>query len=149
MRLAMMAGVALLATAMPTAAQGLDLGWMAGDWCTEAQNGEQTCEHWSAEIAGGVTGSSSTRKRGVTVSSERMVIDMSLGRLTFTALPDGATAPTPFPLVSRTATELVFENRAHDYPQRIRYWRDGAALMAEISLADGSKPQRWRYTAAQ
>jgi len=39
----------------------------------------------------------------------------------------------------------VFENRDHDYPQRIRYWREGEVLMAEISLADGSKPMRWRY----
>jgi hypothetical protein len=40
---------------------------------------------------------------------------------------------------------ITFVNAAHDYPQRIRYWRDGRDLMAEVSLADGSKAQRWRY----
>jgi hypothetical protein len=37
-------------------------------------------------------------------------------------------------------------NAQHDYPQRIRYWRDGKYLIAETALADGSKAQRWRYS---
>jgi hypothetical protein len=141
-------GVAALLTAMPAAAQEPGLGWMSGGWCTEAKEGEQTCEAWS-EVAGGIAGMSSTRKGGAEVSSERMTIGMSEGQLTFIAVPSGAAAPTRFPLVSRHPTELVFENRGHDYPQRIRYWRDGDALMAEISLADGSKPMRWRYLRTQ
>ena len=125
--------------------QDSGLGWMSGVWCTVAVAGEQICEVWSEEIAGGVAGLSSTRKGGAEVSSEHMVIGIHHGTLTFIAKPKDAAAPTYFPLVSRGATELVFENRDHDYPQRIRYWRDGDVLMAEISLADGSKPMRWRY----
>jgi hypothetical protein len=40
---------------------------------------------------------------------------------------------------------VTFVNAVHDYPQRIRYWREGEEMFAEISLADGSKPVRWRY----
>jgi len=96
-------------------------------------------------MEGGVAGLSSTRKDGAEVSSERMVIGMHHGKLTFIAKPRDAAEPTYFPLASRGASELVFENRDHDYPQRIPYWREGEVLMAEISLADGSKPMRWRY----
>ena len=46
----------------------------------------------------------------------------------------------------QTATEIVFVNAKHDYPQRISYWREGKYLMAETSLSDGNKAQRWRYS---
>jgi hypothetical protein len=144
--MAMMAiGVAALITATPACAQDGSLGWMSGAWCTVPEGSAQTCEVWSQEVAGGIAGLSSTRKDGAEVSSEHMAIGVSQGRLTFVAQPSDAAAPTRFPMVSRGPTELVFENRDHDYPQRIRYWREGDVLMAEISLADGGKPMRWRY----
>lgn len=137
-----MAGAALLCVG---AAQQSGLGWMSGGWCTAVAAGEQTCESWSDETVGAIAGLSRTTKNGAVVSEERMAIAVVQGRLTFIAKPADAAEPTRFPMVSRGTAELVFENRAHDYPQRIRYWREGDVLMAEISLADGSKPMRWRY----
>jgi hypothetical protein len=66
------------------------------------------------------------------------------GKLVYWASPDGGTR-VAFTEVSRGAREIVFANAAHDYPQRIRYWREGAMLNAEISRLDGSKPIRWQY----
>ena len=40
---------------------------------------------------------------------------------------------------------MTFVNETHDYPQRIRYWREGMALNAETSLMDGSSAERWSY----
>jgi hypothetical protein len=40
---------------------------------------------------------------------------------------------------------ITFYNVANDYPQRIRYWREGDRLVAEIALENGSKARRWRY----
>lgn len=40
---------------------------------------------------------------------------------------------------------IEFANPAHDYPQRIRYWREGNRLKARISLMDGSKAEDWDY----
>ncbi len=40
---------------------------------------------------------------------------------------------------------IEFTNPLHDYPQRIRYSRQGQLLVAEISLMDGSRPHRWLY----
>jgi hypothetical protein len=40
---------------------------------------------------------------------------------------------------------VTFDNVANDYPQLIRYWRDGDVLNAEIALAGGSRKRRWRY----
>ena len=50
------------------------------------------------------------------------------------------------PQTNRPVAEAVeFANPAHDYPQRIRYWRQGKLLMAEVSKMDGSKALRWNY----
>ena len=65
----------------------------------------------------------------------------------FFASPRGA-PPVAFRAVSASATEIVFANPAHDYPQRIRYARTARGIEAEISLADGSKAQRWTFAAS-
>ena len=40
---------------------------------------------------------------------------------------------------------VTFVNTANDYPQRIRYWREGPLLKAEIALEDGSRARTWTY----
>ena len=118
--------------------------WMTGKWCT-APAPTRTCENWSPVTGGAAMGVSRTVKDGKTVNTEAMMIVTLGGKLTYVAKPSDAAEPTRFVLVSGGPGELVFENATHDYPQRIRYWREGEVLMAEISLADGSKPMRWRY----
>jgi hypothetical protein len=39
----------------------------------------------------------------------------------------------------------MFENAAHNDPQRIRYWREGDVLKAEISAIDGSMAKRCQW----
>jgi hypothetical protein len=122
------------------------LGWLAGKWCTEPKNGEVTCETWQPmgkdQVMHGVT----VTTRDGQERREPMRIDNDAGRLVFVAEPQGQ-APTEFHSTARdyAPPDLEFVNTRHDYPQRIRYWREGAMLMAEISLADGSKPVRWAY----
>ena len=49
----------------------------------------------------------------------------------------GGGPPIEFPLVAQGERSIEFANPAHDFPQRIRYWREGDRLHAEISLLDG------------
>ena len=60
------------------------------------------------------------------------------GKLAFWAI-SGDQKPVRFAAVRSDQKEVVFENPAHDYPQRIRYWRMDRKLNAQISLLDGSK----------
>jgi hypothetical protein len=54
------------------------------------------------------------------------------GTLAFLAQPAGQPA-TAFPLVQLTRDEVVFENRGHDFPQRVIYARvDDSRLAARI-----------------
>lgn len=144
MRGMMAIAAAMLLTPGAAMAQGAQLGWMAGDW-REDVAGRWTTEHWQVEPDGAMTGTSSSGHDQVVRETEAMTITLDGGAAVFTALPKGAQAPTPFREAAHGAQDVTFENAGHDYPQRIRYWREGEELLAEISLADGSKAMNWRY----
>lgn len=121
--------------------------WMAGAW-VQAEGESWTEEYWTPPRGGLMIGAG-RHGIGDTLSGwEATRIERGKdGNLSFIATPGGA-SPTNFAMVGSTPDSIVFANPAHDYPQRIRYWREGAHLLAEISLADGSKAIRWRYQPA-
>jgi hypothetical protein len=114
-----------------TKATAADLGFVAGCWRLEG-NGRVTDEHWLAPAGGTLLGVSRTVAGGKTVEYEFLQIRETPQGLAYIAKPSGQPEAT-FVLASRTADEVVFENPAHDFPQRIRYRRAGAnALQARI-----------------
>lgn len=138
------------------AAEGLptpDLpAWMAGCW--ESRTGERwTEECWTAPRGNMMMGSSRTGSGGVLLEWETMQIfreetdDPAIPKMVFWGSPRGENR-TRFDWAPANVPGVAFTNAGHDYPQRIRYWREGRELVAEISLADGSKPRRWRYSPA-
>jgi len=118
--------------------------WLAGCW-SERKATRWTEECWKRPQRDTMIGSGRSGTGKTPGSWERMRIDRSGdGSLVFQASEQGAEA-VGFPATSVSAREIVFANPAHDYPQRIHYWRDGAYLRAEISMTDGSKTVSWRY----
>lgn len=125
-------------------------GWMAGCWIEE--RGESWFEEcWTAPRGGMMIGSGRAGKGDALRSWETMQIvldpktsDGSAVPMAFFGAPEG-TGRTMFALEAATIDGLTFANPAHDYPQRVRYWREGERLMAEVSLLDGSKAMRWSY----
>lgn len=140
--LASLTSFALAAEPAPTPAPD----WIAGAW-TEAKGDNWTEEFWTPMRGGIMIGAGRSGKGAALTSWEQPRIERGAdGVLTYWGSPGGA-KPVPFRMASSTATEIVFANPAHDYPQRIRYWRDGKLLNAEISRADGSNSMRWTYSA--
>ena len=144
-----MLAMAVAAQAYP--AQPLP-AWMAGCW--ELNSGEHwTEECWTAPRGNMMMGSSRSGSGGVLLEWETMQIfreetdDPAVPKLAFWASPGGERR-TMFAWVPSSESGVTFFNMENDYPQRIRYWREGRELMAEISLADGSRPRRWRYAPA-
>ena len=66
------------------------------------------------------------------------------GSLRYVAQDKGGKA-VEFAMTVTSDQAIEFANPAHDFPQRIRYWREGNLLMAEVAMLDGSKAQRWNY----
>ena len=71
-------------------------------------------------------------------SFEFLRIEKRGDTLVYLAMPGGQ-PPTEFPLKSSDASEIVFENLSHDFPQRILYWRKGAQLCARVEGLMGGK----------
>ena len=135
--------LALASMPMPPSAAP-DFDWLVGRWCTRADKGVRTCEIWTRRSNGEIRGEGRTSRPGKPVEIESMRIKAADGKAAYVATLAGS-APVTFAEAARKARSVTFENRGHDYPQRISYWREGRFLVAEISLADGTRAIRWRY----
>lgn len=134
--------VSLPASAQPATATAktTDLAFMAGCWSLD-QNGRQIEEHWLAPAGGSLMGVGRTVAGGRTTEYEFMQIRDLADGLTYTAKPSGQPEAS-FKVSMLTAEEVVFENPAHDFPQRIRYRRAGAdGLHARIEGTLNGKPR--------
>ena len=147
-----MIGIMLWAAAVaaPAPAAGMEqLGWLSGHWRTgaeaKADGSAWTEEIWSSPEGGTMLGLSRTHKGGRIRAWEFMRIARGEdGGASFHASPNGA-PPVAFRLVRASAGEAVFENPAHDFPQRIFYRLEGRELVATVSLIDGSRAASWRF----
>lgn len=124
--------------------------WMAGCWMAEG-DGNQTEECWTVPRGAMMLASSHTFVPGDTRAFEHMRIVREGGTLVFIAQPGGNLPVrfvlTPNAMGSLTARQTVaFRNLANDYPQIIQYYSEAdGSMIAEISMADGSRSQRWVF----
>jgi hypothetical protein len=125
----------LVAGALPAHAEDaalLGLAWLAGCWQLEGDE-PGSGETWMPPAGGVMLGVARTVRGGRSVAHEFMQIRVTgPGQLAFTALPSGQAEAT-FPAVRVSATEVVFENPSHDFPQRVSYrQRPDGGLLARI-----------------
>ena len=146
--LALLCALALPGGAQTPAPADLSrLAWLEGRW-SGSEGGRETEEHWTSPAGSALVGMNKAVKAGRMVSFEFLRIQHTKEGTAYLASPGGA-APTAFPLVELGEARLVFENPAHDFPQRILYWLDAAgALHARIEGSIGGKPrsQEWTWT---
>jgi hypothetical protein len=121
------------------------LQWLNGSW-TGTVEGLATEEHWSAADGGLMTGMHRDLRGGRVRAFEFLRIQEREGSLVYIALPAGRNE-TEFALKSIGATEVVFENLAHDFPQRVIYRRSGDSLTARVEgTVDGKLEfQEWTW----
>ncbi|MEZ0314645.1 MAG: DUF6265 family protein [Myxococcota bacterium] len=124
-----------------------DMTWMAGYWLN-CDGGRETSETWSDQHRDVVVGTS------LAVSPqelwwEHMRISVAEGRATFFAMPSDQKA-TEFKSIELGERRVVFENREHDFPQRVIYSRKGEQLIGRIEGSENgtAKAIEWRYKKA-
>ncbi|MBA4162520.1 MAG: hypothetical protein C0515_10695 [Novosphingobium sp.] len=118
--------------------------WMAGTWMTE-EGAKWADEVWTDPRGGVMLGLGRSGFGPELESWEMTQIRVKAdGSMVYIARPEGK-APVEFTMVLVSEAAIEFANPAHDYPQRIRYSRQGKLLVAEISLLNGSRSMRWNY----
>lgn len=100
------------------------LAWMSGCWELKKPT-STTNESWGRSTENLMVGTSQTIKGTKSVAFEFLRIMATPEGITYFAQPSNAKEPTAFPAIKVTATEAVFENLKHDFPQRIIYKTDG------------------------
>lgn len=106
------------------------LGWLEGRW-SGTKDGVFSEELWTGARGGAVLGLHRDIKGDSVVSWEFFRIAATKDGVVYFASPRSA-PPTPFALVETGTERAVFENKQHDFPQRILYWREGGSLHARI-----------------
>jgi hypothetical protein len=99
------------------------MAWLKGCWVQAKPNGVVE-ELWMAPGGEVMLGLGRTLRDGKLREYEFVRIVEADGSLTYVAEPSGQ-EKAAFPLKSLTADEAVFENPAHDFPQRVIYRRLG------------------------
>ena len=119
--------------------------FLSGCWEQRTEAGRWTEECWTDTRGGLMIGSGRDGSGDKIGHWEWMRIERRAdGSLAFYGSPKGA-APVEFKALEADGKSITFVNASHDYPQRVRYVVTDTGLDAEVSLADGSNPNRWNY----
>ncbi len=128
-----------------------DLAWMAGCWAATDEAGKTTEECWMAPAGGLMLGAHRESRPGKPAWFEHLRIQQGTGEgvpepVVYWASPGGAAA-TAFELASVEGQRAIFENAAHDFPQRIIYHRVGETLevRAEGEGGGAARALEWSW----
>jgi hypothetical protein len=143
----------LVAAGAPAQAppSGVDsLAWLEGRWQGE-RGGVALEEQWTSVRGGALLGLHRDVKGERMLSFEFLRIQATPEGTFYFASPNSR-PPVAFKLVESGERRAVFENKQHDFPQRILYWLDAqGAMHARIEGPQGGKTvsEEWVWTRAQ
>lgn len=105
--------------------------WLEGTWVARPSPGEEnrdsnlvTVESWQRIDARTLEGHSYTIKQGDTVFTEKLRLEQNEKGIFYIATVPHNPGPVYFKLIRIEEDEAVFENPAHDFPNRIIYRRE-------------------------
>lgn len=142
------AAIALALTLSGCASAAAQVGrtpdWLSGYWLS-CEGGVETAESWIGAGRGVLLGGNLTRGGYEFLR----IAGNESGGLSFFSMPNGRAPPTEFVMTAHAGQRAVFEQPAHDFPQRILYWREGDALHARIETMSGENAMSWRFRRAR
>jgi len=121
--------------------------WLIGDWENKSPQGDLS-ESWQKINDSVYKGQSYFIKGKDTLHFESIVLSETGGAVKYSPQVKGQNddKPVDFKLTSATDKQLVFENPAHDFPQKITYAKvTNDSLVVEISGMQQGKPASEKY----
>ena len=118
------------------------LTWLSGCWeLNIPEKKTSSTEQWMKPAGGMMIGAGRTVKDGKVLDYEFLRTVEEADGVFYIAKPTENKDETKFKLVKSSAWEVVFENLAHDFPQRVMYKLTGDKLNARI---EGTKDGKTR-----
>lgn len=151
MRLRVVAGFVTVCALGAQADPGLlaKLHWLEGRWLSV--NERRTVEEsWLPPLGNSMLGTGRTVRGDSLVEHEVVFLRTRGSKIVYEAHPSGQ-EPAEFVSIDLGPDRVVFENAAHDFPQRVGYRRAGGdSLYAWIEGTMDGKPRRieFRYARA-
>lgn len=116
------------------------LSWIAGCWeQNDTAKNRFGSEQWMKPAGGSMIGMARTLRNGKTAGFEFLRIVQDESGIYYISKPSQNKEETSFKLVKYSPSEVVFENPAHDFPQRIIYRVDKTNLFARIEGSNNGK----------
>ena len=139
---------ALLLATLPAFGQitrASSLDWMAGTWVQE-KPGEKVTESWIGPTGGTLVGVNLSQWPDRLTFEYLRISDLPDGMIYY-ASPIGG-KPVEFKFKEAGDKRVVFENKEHDFPQRIIYWREGDKLAARVEgdVQGRTRSQEWYFS---
>lgn len=123
-----------------------ELDWLIGCWTTPDKKSQEV---WVLDKDNSLAGFAvSIHDNSVSFYEVLTIKRDEAGLLVYTAHPSGQ-ATTSFVAMEIADNSVLFVNVDHDYPQAIRYIRDGDSLAASISMLDGSRENSFDKVACE
>jgi hypothetical protein len=122
-----------------------DFDWLLGNWeRLNEEEGKQTFENWEKISASSYTGIGFTMQNGDTLKQEWMQVTNTNDTWTLTVEVPEDSGAVSFQLTNLTANEFTFVNNEIDFPNTIRYWRNGDKINATIASMEFEIPYEFQ-----
>ena len=137
--------IVFLITCIPIQAQSnlSNLEWLIGSWNHTTKN-TKVLEHWEKQSDSLLIGNSFSMQGSDTVSKERIELTLNNHKIQYrvTVREQNKGETIPFLMMSCNADSVIFENRLHDFPQRIIYKKINSEKM--IATIEGPLKNTWK-----
>lgn len=108
--------------------------WLLGNWKrTNGEASKETYENWHKISEVAYAGIGFTIQNGDTISQEIMEIKQNDGLWSLLVIPEPNAVQEEFKINALEQNNFTFVNDSIDFPNKIKYWKDGELLKASIS----------------
>lgn len=123
-----------------------NLSWISGCWQSENKEKKSSVsESWTPVAGESMLGVSRTIRGGKLADFEYLRIVQDDKGIFYIAKPKANPEETSFKLTKLSGTEAIFENPAHDFPQKIIYRVEGTTLIARVEGNNKGKPMGFDF----
>ena len=124
-------------TAVEPANAAVSFDWLLGKWKrTNDKAGKETFENWQKNDANEYIGFGFTLQDQDTIQQEKMRLISLNDHWSLEVQPQDEPQPISFLMTSYNDHEFTCEKKDRDFPNKIKYWKNGDKLNAMVSGSD-------------